>query len=206
MLGSAGHPSRKEGEGRTARGLVPDKSELEMNHRSDSSPTTRGKRRLQIAAIWVSEPRCCGRRCRLRHTWSLRDAGGYRSRRLSDLPQEVGFGARPVERQASTAARPSRRGRSRRRQRARRRIIGRSAVGWGCSTRRPQGERGRRQEDQELIADAKAPSPTLTIVQSEAAVAITGCIGPRPHVSSEWERGDRAARRRTDRRGFEVDR
>jgi hypothetical protein len=147
-----------------------------MNHRFDSSPTTRGKSRLQIAAIlslgtallWTA----------LSAASHVELAGRWRlNRDLSDFPQEVGFGLATSNGQASTAARPTGGGGR----------GGGRGRGGGSSGGAPSGGRldlkavRESQEDamkiKELIAEAKAPSPTLTIVQSEAAVAMTDASG-----------------------------
>jgi len=105
-------------------------------------------------------------------------AGRWRlNRDLSDFPQEVGFGLGASTGQASTAARPGGGG-----GRGGGRGRGGGSSG-GASSGGPFDLKAVRESEEdakkikELIADAKAPSPTLTIVQSETAVAITEASG-----------------------------
>jgi hypothetical protein len=105
-------------------------------------------------------------------------AGRWRlNRDVSDFPREVGFGLDSSNGTASTAPRLGAGGG---------RGAGRGRSG-GSGDGAPAGElfnpKSVRESEEdamkikELIADAKAPSPTLTIVQSEAAVAITDASG-----------------------------
>ena len=127
------------------------------------------------------------------------------NRELSEFPKEVAFGIETTDGDAA-AERKTRRRRQSWRGKARRRRIEqwRGTKPGRVQRRRRQGERGRRQQDQGTDREREESGHGPHHFPNRDGREHHRLAGSHPDVSSDWQGGDRGARRGTRRRDGEM--